>query len=199
MNWLAHLVLGGNRPETRLGSLLADTVRRQREGLPDDFLEGMRRHRRVDAYMEGHPAVRASRGRITSIRGRYAPIAVDFLYDHLLVRDWMQRHPDPLSVFVDQFEADVVECALNLPEAARGLAEWIVASGTLRDYASESGMRLALERYGARMSHRLGTPVDLVPCLSDFEANERGFADDFAVFWRDIARVIAEEFPERGA
>ncbi len=105
----------------------------------------------------------------------------------------------PLHEFVSGFDADVRSGVAALPEAARGLAEWIVSSGTLRDYATEPGMRLALERYGARMTQRLGTSVDLVPCLADFAGEERAFAGEFDDFWRDVTRMVAEEFEATGA
>lgn len=149
--------------------------------------------------METHPAARASRARIRSIRGRYAPIAVDFLYDHLLARTWEDRHGASLAAFVAQFERDVLGHADRIPSEARDLAAWIVSSGTLRDYATTEGILLALERYGRRMSDRLGIPVDLRPCIDDLEADTAGFEADFEGFWRDVRAMVAEEFPSGGA
>mgnify|MGYP002789408065 CR=1 FL=1 len=201
MNWLAHVVLSPPDPAFRLGNLLADAVRRpeRHPDLPDAFARGVRRHRAIDAFTERHPAVRESRARIVSLRPRYAGIAVDFLYDHLLATSWERRCHTPFDAFCDTFLADARACALPLPDAARGMLDWICATDVLRSYRREEGIAEAMGRFAGRMERRLGVAVPLERALDDLRADRAGFDADFDAFWPELAAHVGEEFRADGA
>lgn len=201
MNWLAHVLLSEPDPAFRLGNLLADAVRRpeRHPELPDAFRRGVARHRAIDAFTERHPAVRDSRRRIVSLRARYAGIAVDFLYDHLLATSWERRCHTPFDTFCDTFLAEARACALPLPDEARGMLDWICATDVLRSYRHADGIGDALRRFSGRVEGRLGVRVALEDALDDLHADRAGFDADFDAFWPELAAHVGEEFRADGA
>lgn len=89
MNYLAHLHLGGQRPEELLGSLYGDFVKGPLQGEFRPGIEsGIQLHRSIDAFTDAHPLVGQALSRFTHTRRRYAGIVLDVFFDHCLARDW---------------------------------------------------------------------------------------------------------------
>ena len=66
---------------------------------PTDVAFGIRLHRRVDVLTDSDSAWKASRDRFPKALRRFAGIAVDLFYDHILARDWSRHHAEELAVF----------------------------------------------------------------------------------------------------
>ena len=61
MNYLAHLMLAGDQPESVIGAMLGDFVRgRQAE----QYSAGIRLHVRIDSFTDSHPIVAVSKARV---------------------------------------------------------------------------------------------------------------------------------------
>ena len=104
MNILAHLTLAWPDEGLVVGNFLADQVKGGRFGsLPPGIQEGVRMHRAIDDFTDRHPATRASTARLRTHIGRYAPVAIDVLYDHFLAREWARYGiaNTSLGTFVD--------------------------------------------------------------------------------------------------
>ena len=89
MNFLAHawLVSAGS-DDFLYGNLIADGVKgRDLSDWPAAIAQGVRHHRRVDAWVDSHPSVANARRRAPVAQRRYAGIALDMLWDHFLARD----------------------------------------------------------------------------------------------------------------
>lgn len=109
MNFLAHLHLAYLAESSLPGNLLADFVRGNPDGTyPDEVVEGIRMHRRVDALTDALPEVREAKAWFRPETRRVAPITLDVMWDHFLSRHWAQISPDrPLTEFVRYARAQV--------------------------------------------------------------------------------------------
>ncbi len=146
MNFLAHCLIGsraaGDRPGAPsaaallAGGFLGDFVKgRVPKEMPADLALGVRLHRRVDAYSNQHPDIRASSERFPAELRRLAPILVDILCDHLLSRAWSDYHHQSISEFTDSVYQEV---AVH--------TDWLPDTGMqFLDYAREKDL---LARYG---------------------------------------------------
>jgi acyl carrier protein phosphodiesterase len=180
VNYLAHLLLAGDRPDVLVGSLLGDFLRGPIPvSLPPDIALGVRLHRAVDAYTDHHPMFRRSVARTPVPWRRYGPIIVDVYYDHLLARDWALHHPDPLEDFAGRSYALLVSRLPALPAQARAPVSRVVDADLLVAYRQFSTVQSALRRIGTRLRR----PRDLAAALPELRRQERGLEEDFQIFF----------------
>src|ERR1051325_10142199 len=100
MNYLAHLFLAEDDPESLLGNLLGDFVKgAKKDDYPDSIRRGIELHRKVDRFTDAHRVVRSSLSLISPARRRFAGVLVDIFYDHLLAKDWQIYSSVPLATF----------------------------------------------------------------------------------------------------
>ena len=122
MNYLAHLHLGGQRPEELLGSLYGDFVKGRLRGQYSPEIEhGIQLHRSIDVFTDNHPLVDQSLSRFTLTRRRYAGIVLDVFFDHCLAREWGQYAEGPLERFTSDFYR-VLVAEQHLPQRLATIA-----------------------------------------------------------------------------
>ncbi|MEM9916127.1 MAG: ACP phosphodiesterase [Planctomycetota bacterium] len=187
MNYLAHLYLADASPASLIGNLLPDLHRGR---LPADLdpvvLEGVMRHRRVDAFTDSHPLFERSRARLRPRHGRYSGVLVDVIYDHVLSVHWAEYHPQPLSDFIaDAYRQMLAEADL-MPPRMRAIMTMMAGEDWLSTYGSVEGIAHTLKRMSARLRERFGREVDLASALTELRAQYDGFAEDFAGFFPDL-------------
>jgi acyl carrier protein phosphodiesterase len=99
MNHLAHVLLAGDDEALQLGGMLGDFVRGQPDPalFPAPVIRGIRLHRAIDSYTDGHPEVLAAKASLPPPYRRYAGILLDMWFDHLLARDFSHWSAQPLE------------------------------------------------------------------------------------------------------
>ena len=146
---------------------------------------GVRLHRRIDSFAEGHPAFRRSRSRVSTARRRVAGVMVDMFYDHFLARDWGAFHPEPLAVFTAAQYRLLAGAGEALPLRLRTLLPSMREDDWLASYRDADTVAYALERMAGRL--RPGNPlygagVELRAEYAGFEADCRDFLPDARAF-----------------
>ncbi|MEM6459149.1 MAG: ACP phosphodiesterase [Planctomycetota bacterium] len=187
MNFLAHLVLADDTPASRLGNLLPDLHRgRLPDGLHPEVAAGVRRHRRVDAYTDRHPAFERSRRRLRPDQGRYAGVIADVLYDHTLCLRWSDYVAMPRRTFIDSCYAAMRGRLDLVPPRAGAIVRAAAAEDWLGHYDTVDGIRHTLRRLSARLRERFGREVDLAAAADVLQRDLDGFLADFDVFFPDL-------------
>ncbi len=190
MNYLAHLHLARGSHEGMLGALLGDFV----FGLSAlaDYSPVERReilvHRKVDRYTDDHPLVVQARDHFPDGLRRYAGIALDVYYDHLLARHWHRYSDVALDAFTAPFYAYLLQRLDDLPERLRAIAPRIVAHDWLGSYRDRASVDLAVRRIALRLS-RNGDR--LVACLDALRAHEAAIAAGFDLFFPQLVAYTA--------
>lgn len=147
MNHLAHFHLSGSCAGRIAGALLADHVRGAVDpSLPPTIAEGVRLHRRIDAFTDAHPAVRSLRRRFPSPERRFAGIAIDIGFDLMLARHWTRFAQEPMDTFCARVHAALRQHAGSLCPPARQHAEAMESHAVLGRYADEAFARGAFLR-----------------------------------------------------
>jgi len=194
VNYLAHLYLARQSPAAMLGALLGDFV----FGLAalDAWEPEVRReillHRRIDRYTDTHPQVAAARAMFGEGRRRYAGIALDVYYDHLLARDWARHCEVPLHDFAAAFYRYLLQRLDALPPRLRAIAPRIAAHDWLGSYRERASVDLAVTRIATRLSRN---GERLVQCLDDLRAHEGDIAAGFQAFFPQLVAFAAAERP----
>lgn len=184
MNFLAHawLVSAGS-DDFLYGNLIADGVKgRDLSGWPAATAEGIRHHRRVDAWVDGHPSVVSARRRAPPAQRRYAGIALDMVWDHFLARDTAGQLAQ--DVIVERCYRLLL--ARPAPNRLASMMPLLVEHDWLRGYADFEFTCRAVVGIGRRLSgpNQLAA---LVPWLhDDYQALEH----DFRSLWPALSQAL---------
>ena len=189
MNYLAHLHLGGQRPEELLGSLYGDFVKGRLQGQYSPAIESaIQLHRSIDVFTDAHPLVDQSLSRFTQTRRRYAGIVLDVFFDHCLARDWAQYAEGPLERFTSTFYALLV-AQPQLPKRLASIAPHMAAHdwlGSYRDFG-------VLEQVFTGIARRLSHPQELSGAMRDLHALYEPLSEDFSAFYPQLQAFAARE------
>jgi len=154
VNHLAHLLLSGPDPDLRAGGFLGDFVRGRLRGEHAPGIElGIRLHRFIDATTDRHPLTRAAAALFPPDHRRWAPVALDVWFDHLLARDFQALTGRGLDGFARQAYDDLEARDAHLNPAARGFLARMRETHLLQRYTERTTITRVLEALGRR-SHR---------------------------------------------
>lgn len=153
MNYLAHLFLAEETPESLIGNLAGDFVKGALgERFSPAIAAGIRHHRRVDAFTDAHPQVAAFRRVLIPEHGHYARVISDVFFDHFLAVDFERWGGEPLAAFLGRVSALIDPHVDELPGRLRfvypRLREW------LPSYAAIEGIHTSLANLSYRLSRR---------------------------------------------
>ncbi|MDX2149555.1 MAG: ACP phosphodiesterase [Bryobacteraceae bacterium] len=189
VNYLAHLYLAGETPESLLGNLLADFVKAPLSSLPHPgFRQGVELHRRIDRFTDAHPAFLHSRSLFTPARRRAAPALVDIFYDHFLARDWERYSDMKLMEFLREASERMEEGRDAVPDFVMPMLDRILPVYWLAGYGSLHGVRMSIDRLAQRRRPGLG----LSGGADELEANYEAFEADFRRVFEDLCVYVRE-------
>lgn len=155
MNHLAHLFLAEPTPESLIGNLSGDFVKGPLgDRFPEAIAEGIRQHRRIDAFTDAHPAVAAFRRVLTPEHGHYARVIADMFFDHFLACRFDELGGEPLEAFLARTFAAIDPHAASLPGRLRTVYPHIRDEKWLESYRELDGIHHALRNISYRFSRR---------------------------------------------
>src|SRR2546425_4296517 len=103
VNYLAHLFLAHDSAESLIGNLAGDFVKGAlRDQFTPGIREGIRQHRRIDAFTDTHPSVAAFRRVLIPEHGHYSRVISDVFFDHFLATNWSRYSSESLQSFVER-------------------------------------------------------------------------------------------------
>jgi acyl carrier protein phosphodiesterase len=187
MNFLAHAWLArGGSDDFLFGNLIADGVKgSDLSAWPECVALGIRHHRRVDAFVDEHPVVRAARRRAPRELRRYSGIALDLMWDHFVARQLRASGTDA------QLVARCYRLLSARPAPARlaTLMPVLVEQDWLRRYADFTFTCQAVHGIG----HRLSGPNRLALLIPWLEADYAHLAADFRRLWPELEAALGDE------
>src|SRR5438128_2522534 len=77
--------------------------------------DGIRQHRRIDAFTDTHPSVAAFRRVLIPEHGHYARVISDVFFDHFLATSWGQYSRESLERFLRRTWAAIDPHQAELP------------------------------------------------------------------------------------
>jgi acyl carrier protein phosphodiesterase len=185
MNFLAHAWLAGDSSADRLGGLIGDFVKGPLPaGLPGPVAEGVRLHRAIDSFADGHPAFRNACRRVPAERRRAAGILVDMFFDHFLACRWAEFSDVALPAFTAGAYRLMAEHHSLLPARLQRILPWMAEDDWLASYRQPESISHALDR----MAQRLSRPGLLAGAGSVLREDRAAFEADFLAFMPDARR-----------
>lgn len=178
MNHLAHALLAdAGGAEFALGSAQGDFV----HGHPDPAWPaprraGLRFHRAIDHYTDAHPEVVAARRLFAPPLRRYAGIALDVWFDHLLVRGWQRWCTNAtLAQFSRRWLALLDDHAAELPDTLRRFIAWMRAHDLPAGYGDDATLDAVFHAMATRLSRPSPLGAALPALLDRADALQRHF------------------------
>lgn len=182
MNYLAHLHLGGSRPNQLLGSLYGDFVKGPLKGkFPAEVEAAIHLHRRLDAWTDQHPLVTEARLRFSPELRRYSGIVLDVFFDHALAINWVNYSKQPLGSFT-QNVYQLLEKQPSLPGRLAQVAPWLIKDDWLGRYQDFKVLKLVL----SGISHRLKQPDLLAPFWPELKNLYQPLLNDFELIYPQL-------------
>jgi acyl carrier protein phosphodiesterase len=191
MNFLAHILLARQSDEAMLGAWLGDFCKPgQEHAFSLETQREIRLHRKVDAFTDSHPVVREAKSRFGERTRRFAGIALDVFYDHVLALDWKRYCEEPLEHFNRNFYRMLISQREMLPANVQTVATYMVSQDWLGSYTEFDGVRIALQRISRRLSRN---GERLVEGIEDLERNYAEFSTGFHAFFPALQDFVATE------
>ncbi|BCS32092.1 ACP phosphodiesterase [Luteitalea sp. TBR-22] len=203
MNFLAHFLLSAGEEDLRLGNLLGDFVKGRVEryahpGVTPRMRTGIRLHRAIDSFSDGHHVVRRTKQRIAHRYGRLSGVIVDVYYDHVLAREWPRHGEGDLQAFARDVYRTLQGNLPRLPGEIHPLVQAMTRGDWLSGYADIAYVERALRG----MARRSAVARDIGTAGEELAAHYPSIADDFAEFFPDLrahcATFLADRLDDQG-
>lgn len=190
MNHFAHLALAQPTVESTVGNLLGDFARGvDLQNLPADILAGLHNHRAVDRFTDAHPLVSDLRNLFSPPRRRFAGIALDIYFDHLLIVHWSRFDQRDVETVIGEFYVRMRAGQELMPGAdMRRVTQRMIEYDWFGSYRNLENIAESLDRVACRI--RFANRFD--NAIEDLAANQETIEAGFLEFYPDLQQHVAE-------
>ena len=194
MNYFAHLVLAQPTVESTVGNLLGDFAKGvDRTALAASIDAGLINHRAVDRFTDSHDSIQSLKRLFTSHRRRFAGIALDVYFDHLLMKHWQLFDERPLDMVIDGFYQRMRAGETIMPNPRmRSTTQRMIEYDWFGSYREIDSVAHALDRIASRIRFENNFDNAIEDILANQENIETVFIDFFPQLKMHIATLALE-------
>ena len=187
MNYLAHTFLSFGQEYLLIGNFITDFINaKQARVLHDQYKEGVELHRKIDRFTDSHDMFSSGRRRLAKHHGKYAPVVLDILYDHLLAKNWkryatqsIEEHAEQTySYFEKHADVFVENNFIHLPK--------MINHNFLESYVHEDKVRYVLQQ----MDKRAKFESDFTSAMDHLLEEYTAYENEFNLFFPDIIKMV---------
>lgn len=191
MNFLGHIFLSPNDDQILLGNFIADSVK----GNPDNHYsgkvaEGVKFHRAIDHFTDNHELVRQGVARFRDSQGRWAPVVIDVIYDHILASDWANHHHQELHPYVQETYVRLEAQKHHFPASVERYFPYMKTQNWLFNYQYEWGLLKSLQG----LDRRTSIETEMHRAIEVFKKDEQDFRTEFRSFIADAQKMSGDYF-----
>jgi acyl carrier protein phosphodiesterase len=182
MNYLAHLLFAQPNTNSRIGNLLGDFY----HGINPELLSpavtaALYNHRAVDWFTDQDPDVRAARLLFSPAMRRFAPIALDMLFDFCLIKHWPEFFDSDFNDYKKRLYQSLRGDLPLMPDAMAKTFKAVTEQDWFGHYAELEGIQYSLRRMANR---------------GRFTARYAAIADELPELQLQIEQVFLRFFPK---
>jgi len=188
MNHLAHFYLSFHQESLLAGNYMADfALGSNYQKFQPEIQQGVLLHRFIDHFTDTHSAVKQSKARIAKTQGKYAPVVMDVLYDHLLAIHWDRYSNELLMDFAAKTYRQLERNKLLFPELLLQRFEHMKTHDWLTHYATADGIKRAL----AGLAKRAKYENKMEFAFDAFLHQKASLENDFHLFFPEIIEATS--------
>ncbi|MAI37182.1 DUF479 domain-containing protein [Alteromonas genovensis] len=190
MNYLAHLFLAKPTADSQFGNLLGDFRRGVDVTSFSPYVQrGLENHYVVDKFTDQHDLVKEAKTLFHQSRRRYAPVAIDIYFDHLLIKHWARFADQPFSSFCSQ-RFELLETRLpQMPRTMQHSVGHMITHNWFDDYAREEGIAKAITVVAKRIRFK----NDFHKSVDDIASNKAKLESVFLSFLPELIEHVNEK------
>jgi len=194
MNHFAHLVLSQATVESTVGNLLGDFARGvDVTALPAPVHAGLLNHRAVDRFTDSHPLVLEMKRCFSRRRRRFAGIALDIYFDHLLLTHWEHFEKRGLDELIaDFYRRMAVGRSLMPGPEMRRVTRRMIDYDWFGSYRDADAIAESLDRVAARIRFA----NDFNNAIEDLQRHHQVIRDGFFELYPQLQQHIGEQGSE---
>jgi len=188
MNHFAHLVLAQPTLESTVGNLLGDFARGvDPDSLPRAVHDGLRNHRAVDRYTDAHPRVQEMKRGFSRRRRRFAGIALDIYFDHLLINHWNRFDTRDLEPLIGDFYRRMIDGRELMPgEQMRRVTRRMVEYDWFGSYRDLDAVSESLDR----VADRIRFENRFAGAIEELQRNHDRICEGFFEFYPELRQHV---------
>lgn len=188
MNYFAHLYLSQPTVESTVGNLLGDFAKGvETKALSKAVFAGLQNHRVVDRFTDSHPVVKDLTQLFSPQRRRFAGIALDVYFDHLLMQHWSEFDKRNLN-------EEIQSCYQRMKLGQRLMPNQHMAATTSKmvaydwfgSYNERQSIAHALDRIAARI--RFENKFSNI--IEEIEQHHQLIEQGFLMFFPELVRHV---------
>ena len=190
MNHFAHLVLSQPTVESTVGNLLGDFARGiEPQNLSAAVFAGFMNHRAVDKFTDSHPLIEEMKSAFSAQRRRFAGIALDIYFDHLLINHWDSFEQRNQQQLVNQFYQRMRQGQALMPgENMQRVTTRMIRYDWFGSYRDIDSIAEVMDRVAARIRFK----NQFANAIEDIERNQEMIGDRFFEFYPQLQAHISE-------
>lgn len=196
MNHFAHLVLAQPTVESTVGNLLGDFARGvDQAALPAAVQAGLLNHRAVDRFTDAHPLVLEMKRSFSARRRRFAGVALDIYFDHLLINHWDRFEERSLEDLIAGLYQRMDEGRKMMPHNdMQRVTQRMIEYDWFGSYRDIDAITEALDRVAGRI--RFANNFD--NAIEDLQRSHEMILQGFLEFYPQLQRHVTEQAIESG-
>jgi acyl carrier protein phosphodiesterase len=187
MNFLAHLLLSGEKDGIVMGNFVGDFVKGR---LTDDktilwnpdYVVGLKLHRFIDSFTDTHPVVREAKKMVAQKYGKLAGIIVDIYFDYFLAKFFTDFCDEPLWEYSHRMYSLIEKNDYLVPESMIPMVRAMIRQDWLNSYDTFGGIALTFHR----MSRRAGFMEPIYHAADELRKNEKFYEEKFSIFFPEL-------------
>ena len=193
MNYLAHLFLARPTADSHFGNLLGDFRRGVDISRFGNAVQlGLKNHYEVDRFTDSHTSVLAAKALFHESRRRFAPVALDIYFDHLLIKHWTLFTTQSFDDFREQSFSLLERRLPTMPRTMQHSVGHMITHDWFEGYAKEEGIAKAI----SVVAKRIRFPNTFHFTVDDINANQDEIEKRFLGFFPDLIKHINNNGPE---
>lgn len=159
------------------------------EYYPERVAAGIIMHRAIDTFTDSHELSAQCRTLLRPVAGKFAGVALDLLYDHVLAKNWSSFSTKPLDIFAEDVYRRINQRYNELTMENRILMGYMERENWLMRYATVEGTQRSLSGMSKRITH--GNNLDKVMPL--YESLREEFDLLSLTFLNEIVATLHHE------